>query len=126
MAHLRLADAVDATEALLKAVRVPRQVVVHHQVRPLQIDALARRIGGQQHPHHGVVLERFLCLQPRVAAHAAVDEDHRLVVAQERDDAVLQVVQRVPVLGKEDQLLAACRDGWRQLASPHDGADARA
>jgi hypothetical protein len=33
MADLRLADAVDAAEALLEPVRVPREVVVHHQVR---------------------------------------------------------------------------------------------
>ena len=47
VAHLGLADPVDAAEALLQAVRVPRQVVVHHQVGALQVDPLACRVGGQ-------------------------------------------------------------------------------
>ncbi len=47
-ADLFLADAVDAAEALLDAVGVPRQVVVDHQVRSLQIHALAGSIGGEE------------------------------------------------------------------------------
>ena len=38
---LLLADAVDAAEALFEAVRIPRQVVVHHQVGVLEIHAFA-------------------------------------------------------------------------------------
>src|SRR5581483_8749764 len=39
MTDLSLADAVNATEPLLKAVRVPRQIVVHHEVgATLQVD----------------------------------------------------------------------------------------
>jgi hypothetical protein len=45
-----LADAVDATEALLQPVRVPRQVVVHHEVGDLEVEAHARRVGGGQRP----------------------------------------------------------------------------
>ena len=44
-----LADAVDAAEPLLDAVRVPRQVVVDHQVGGLQVEALAGGVGGHQH-----------------------------------------------------------------------------
>ena len=43
-----LADAVDAPEPLLDPVRVPRQVVVDHQVRGLEVQALAGRVGGEQ------------------------------------------------------------------------------
>ena len=78
VADLGLADAVDAAEALLDAVGVPRQVVVHHQVGALQVDALAGRVGGQQHLHLGVVLEGLLRLHALLAAHAAVDHDHGL------------------------------------------------
>ena len=78
MADLGLADAVDAAEALLQAVRVPGQVVVHHQVRALQVDALAGGVGGEQHLHLGVVQEALLRLAPLLAAHAAVDQHHRL------------------------------------------------
>ena len=49
VADLGLPDAVDAPEALLDAVRVPGQVVVHHEVGALQVDALPRRVGGDQH-----------------------------------------------------------------------------
>ena len=79
VADLGLADAVDAAEALLEAVGVPRQVVVDHQVGALEVDALAGGVGGEQHLHLGVVLERLLRLQPLLAAHAAVDHDHRLL-----------------------------------------------
>ena len=82
VADLGLADAVDAAEALLEAVRVPRQVVVDHQVGALQVDALAGGVGGQQHLHLGVVPERLLRLQPLLAAHAAVDDDHGLLAAR--------------------------------------------
>ncbi len=87
VADLGLADAVDAAEALLEAVRVPRQVVVHHQVGALEVDALAGGVGGEQHLHLGVVLERLLRLQPLLAAHAAVDDDHGLRAAEQRGDA---------------------------------------
>ena len=50
VADLGLADAVDAAEALLEPVRVPGQVVVHHQVGALQVDALARGVGGERAP----------------------------------------------------------------------------
>src|SRR5437870_4605709 len=34
---LGLADPVNASEALLQSVRIPRQIVVHHQVRALKV-----------------------------------------------------------------------------------------
>ena len=61
MADLRLADAVDAAEAQFEAVRVPRQVVVHHEVRALQVDAFARGVGCQEDLHLRVMAERLLC-----------------------------------------------------------------
>ncbi len=111
VADLGLADAVDAAEALLDAVRVPRQVVVDHQVRALEVDALAGGVRGEQHLHLRVVPERLLRLQPLLAAHAAVDDDHGLWPAEQRGDALLEVVQRVAVLGEDDQLLAWRRHG---------------
>ena len=47
-ADLFLADAVDAAEALLDPVRVPRQVVVDHQMCGLEVQALAGCVGGEQ------------------------------------------------------------------------------
>ena len=48
VADLGLADAVDATEALLDAVGVPGQVVVDHQVGALQVETLAGGVGRDQ------------------------------------------------------------------------------
>ena len=47
--HLGLADAVDPSEPLFQAIRIPRQVVVHHQMRALEVDAFAGGVGGKQH-----------------------------------------------------------------------------
>ena len=106
VADLGLADAVDAAEALLQAVRVPGQVVVHHQVGALQVDAFAGGVGGEQYLDLGVVQEALLRLAPLLAAHAAVDQDQRLRAAEQRADLALEVGERVAVLGEEHELLA--------------------
>ncbi len=58
MTHLRLADPVYATEALLQPVRVPWQVVVDHQVgAALQIDALSSGIVCNEDAHVWIIVE---------------------------------------------------------------------
>ena len=104
VADLGLADAVDAAEALFQAVRVPRQVVVDHQVGALQVDPLARGVGRQEHGHVLVLGEPRLHLPPRVPPEAAVDDRDRAGPAQQRPDPFLQVGQRVTVFGEDDQL----------------------
>ena len=86
MADLGLADAVNASEPLFEPVRVPRQVVVHHQMGALEIDAFAGGVGRQQDLHFGIVPEGFLRLHALLAAHAAVDDDDRLIPAEQRPD----------------------------------------
>ena len=104
VADLGLPDAVDAPEALLDAVRVPGQVVVHHEVGALQVDALPRRVGGDQHEGVLVLREVLLRLAALLTADAAVDGDHGLRPAEHDADLLDQVVERVPVLGEDDQL----------------------
>ena len=106
MADFRLADAVDAAEALLQAVRIPGQVVVDHQVGALQVDAFASGVGRDQDLHFLVVRECFLRLAPLLAAHAAVDDDDRLGPPEQGADPLGQVVQGVAVLGEDDELAA--------------------
>ena len=60
VADLLLADAVDAAEALFEAVRVPRQVVVDHQVGVLEVHAFTGGIGGDQDADFGVGAEQRL------------------------------------------------------------------
>src|SRR5690606_25284628 len=56
-AHLCLADAVDAAEALLDAVRVPWEVVVDDEVRGLEVQAFAGGVGGEEDAGVGVLGE---------------------------------------------------------------------
>ena len=105
VADFGLADAMDAAKTLFEPVGVPGQVVIDHQVGALEIDALAGGVGGQQHPHTRIVLEGFLNLQALLAADAAVDDDDGVRAAEEAGDAVVQIIERVAVLGEDDQLL---------------------
>jgi len=73
MANLLLADTVDAPEPLFKAVGIPRQIVVHHQICTLQIDAFTGGVGGNQHADFGVGTEKRLRFQAFVAMRAAVN-----------------------------------------------------
>jgi len=107
VAHFGLTDAVDAAEALFEAVGVPGQVVVDHQVRALEVDAFAGGIGGEQDLHIRVVPEAFLRLAALFAAHATVDQHHRLRPTEQRADLAFEVVERVAVLGEEHELLAS-------------------
>ena len=111
MTHFRLANAVNPTEPLLQSVGVPGQVVVHHQVGALQVDAFAGRIRGEQHLHVRVVAEGCLGLASVLAAHAAVNQNNRLLTSQQGRDAPVQITQRIPVLGENDQFLLR-RRGW--------------
>ena len=86
VADLLLADAVDAAEALLDPVRVPRQVVVDHQVRALQVQALAGGVGGDQDLDVAVLGELLGDLAALVTAHAAVDRHDRVGSAEQGAD----------------------------------------
>ena len=59
MANLRLADAMDAAEALFDLVGIPRQVVIDHQMPALEVDAFAGGIVRDQHEQVLVLHEAF-------------------------------------------------------------------
>src|SRR6516225_3192392 len=99
MANLRLADAVDASEALLDAIGIPRQVVVDHQVSALQVDTFACSIGRDQNLNIRIVAERFLHVHALFASHAAVNKDNRFWATEESRDSALKVIERVAMLG---------------------------
>ena len=102
MANLRLADVVDAPEALFQVVCVLRQVVVHHQVRLLQVHTFARRVGGEQDTSVLFVAEQLLHLAPILAVDYTVNHHDGFMLAQKSPNPVGQIVQRVTVLGKVD------------------------
>jgi len=66
-------SAAASDEALLDAVRVPREVVVDHEVCPLEVDALAGGVGGHEDVDVFVLGEGLLSLTALLPAHAAVD-----------------------------------------------------
>ena len=117
MADLRLADSMNATEALLKAIRVPRQVIVHHQVGALKIDAFTRRVGGEQHLDVGIVEERFLSFAAGFAAHAAMYGDDSIRATKQRANTPFQIAERVAVLGEHNKFLMRRRDMARNRAA---------
>ena len=95
-----LPDAMDTTETLLKAGGIPGQVVVDHQAAELEVDAFARRFGGDTDLFAGAeLLLRALAL---VGIHPAVNVGDGVAPFFEM---VAQVFERVAVLG-EDQKLA--------------------
>ena len=106
VAYLPLPDPVDAPEALLQAVRIPGQVVVHHQVRPLQVDSFAGGVGGQQDADFRVLDETLLRFAPDFARQAAVDDRDGFRPSDPGADAPFQVFQRRPVFGEQHQFLA--------------------
>ena len=106
VADLGLPYAVHPSEALLYAVRVPRQVVVHHQVSLLEVDALARRVGGHQHQDVRILGEPVLHRPALVSPGAARNVHDGAVAAEERPQPVDQVVESIAVLCEHDQLAA--------------------
>jgi hypothetical protein len=109
MAHLSLANTVDAAKTLLNPVRISRKMIINHQMGALKIDALAGGVRGDQHLHIWIVLERLLRLHAFLAAHAAVDNYHSFFAAKQSSDTHLQVAQRVAMLREDDKLLPGRR-----------------
>lgn len=107
VAHLPLADSMDAAEALLDSIGVPRQVVVDHEVGALvEVDALPGGVGGEEDEDLGVVLERLLGLAAAFTRRAAMDGDDGILVSEADGQLVRQVIQRVALFGKDDELPA--------------------
>ena len=107
MTDLLLADAVNAPEALFEAVRVPRQVIIDHQVGVLEVDAFASGISCEEDADFGVGTEQGLALAAFITMHAAMDGGDGVGRTKDAGDSALQIVQSVAVLGEEDHLALA-------------------
>ena len=89
MADLRLPDPVNAPEALLDSVRIPRQVVVDHQMRALEVDPFPSGVGREKDLDFGVMAEELLGLQALLATHPPVDDDDSVRTSKQCGDAPL-------------------------------------
>ena len=103
--HFGLADAVDSAEALFKAVGIPGQVIVDHQMGALEVDAFSCRIRGQQNLDLRVVPEGFLDLEALFPANAPMNGDHRRFPAQKGGDSGVKVIQGIFMFSENNQFL---------------------
>ena len=74
-------------------------------MRPLQVDPFASCIGGKQNPNLWVKLEHFLSLEAFLSTHPAVNGHNLSSTAKQRINPTLQIMKRVLVFCKNDQLL---------------------
>ena len=79
----------DASKPLLNTVRVPRKVVVHHQVGALQVDPLRGGVIGQEYLHIRVVQEGFLNGPSVLPPDTAMNHHYCLLTAQESGNPVV-------------------------------------
>ena len=104
-----LPDTMDASEPLLDTIRVPWQVIVDHEIRALQIQSLPCRVGRHKNTHLWIVDESFLHGFACIAVHTAMDDLHRLRLPQQCSDAILQIVQGIPMLREYDKFMGLFR-----------------
>ena len=69
----------------------------------LKIDALAGRISCEHHLHVFALPEGSLNLLPLFSAYTAVNHHDGFRLAQQAGDLLLQIIERVAMLGEDDQ-----------------------
>src|ERR1700686_3053225 len=92
----------DATKALFEAIWIPRQVVVHHEVSVLKVDAFTGSIRCDEDPDFGVRAEERLSPPAVVTMYTTVNDDNGVVAAQHTSNFFLQVIQGVAVFAEDD------------------------
>src|SRR5437867_4359551 len=96
----------DTAHPLLKAVRIPRQVPVHHDAAELEVDPLTRRVRGDHELNlrtSKVLLRGDAVLQPHPAVDVADRETPLSHLAR-------KVVERVFMLREDEYFLVAVLD----------------
>src|SRR5687768_5511200 len=98
----------NTSHPLFQSRRIPRDVPVEHQPAELQINAFPRRICADEKPRATIGLgfpEAVHLLLPFGVMHAAVDLGNFAGESQSVESTD-EVIERVPMLSKDDQLLA--------------------
>ena len=91
-------------KSLFQSVRIPRQIIVDHQMSTLQVDTFTGSVGGNQNADFLILTEALLNLPALIPEHAAVYRDHGILTAKERANLVGQVTQGVSMLGEDNEL----------------------
>ena len=105
MANLGLADAVDTSEALLQTIWIPRQVIVHHEMSPLEVDALACSIRSQENLDFRIMEETFLGLAAFLSPHTTMNVHESLGTPENSAYLFFQIVERVAVFREDNNFL---------------------
>ncbi len=105
-----LAVTIDAPVALLHAIGIPGDLVVHQAMAvALQINALRGGIGGEQHPHRALLgrrLEGRLDPLALVVGHPAIQRQQAVALGQALgSEQRLQPLLGCPILGKDNHPL---------------------
>ncbi|MNH84336.1 hypothetical protein D3C73_367550 [compost metagenome] len=103
MAYLHLPDPVDAAKALFDLIRVPRKVVVDHEVAALKVYTFAGRIIRDQNQHISVLHKTFNDLPPLFTSNTPVDDLNSLWPTKPSADFFKEVVKRVLRLSEYDE-----------------------
>src|SRR5437867_2972009 len=105
-------------EALLDPVGIPWQVVIDHQMSALEVYAFSSGIRGEKDLHHGIVKKGLLGLSTLLSSQPTMNDHERFTSAKERRNLVLQVVESIPVLCKDDEfpLVLSVDEECRQFA----------
>ena len=105
MADLGLADPMNASEALLKPVWVPRQVIVDHQVRAtLQVHTFAGRIIRDHDPDDRIAVERGDCSPACLAGNPAMNDNDRPSLTEARYQFICKIFEGVFGFGENQDL----------------------
>lgn len=80
-------------QTLLKAIGVPWQVIVHHQIGVLQVDHLPRSVGCNQDQNSRIAAKLGLNLASIVPVCSTMDHPHGLRLPQEITHPLTQVIR---------------------------------
>ena len=99
----------DAAESLLNTIRIPRKIVVDHQIGSLKIQAFSCSIGRHKDTHPWIVDETFLHFLALVPIHAAMNGFDGLGHAKQCSDTTFEILKSIPMLGEHNHLVRLIR-----------------
>ena len=105
MADFGLTDTMNPSESLFNPVGVPGQVIIDHEMGALQINPFTGGIGGQEDLNLGIMAEGFLDFQAIFASNSPMNHDHGGFPSQKGGNPGFQIIEGVPVFGKNNQFL---------------------
>ena len=95
----------NTAKSLLDPIRVPRQIVVDHQIGVLKVDTFASRVCRDQEANRRIVSEFVLDLQPFLAGNGTMDTADAVRLPCQGADFLLQIKECVLMLCEDNELL---------------------